>query len=238
MTVSKNEISFPDSTRNRWVPWITLLVTLAILIVIYAPTMLTDITGGVEVNGVQDPYMQDVGEIQVALNIWGTLHQSGYALYRILGNMARIPLRALGVNAATAPVLFSTLCGLIALSIFFALVYRLTGKAEVAAAAMLLLGVTQTIWVHNVIASVRSLSFAFEVGLLAVALWSPVQTAKAGQNRILLLALIGGFGVAHHRTVGLMLPGLLIAVWAGLRALGKRLWLILGVALLVGMIGF
>src|SRR5258708_38697418 len=104
MTVSKNEISFPDSTRNRWVPWITLLLTLAILIVIYAPTMLTDITGGVEVNGVQDPHWQDVGEIQVALNFWGPLHYSGYPLYSHLGNSARTPPSAYGASSANAHV--------------------------------------------------------------------------------------------------------------------------------------
>src|SRR5712691_11870384 len=154
-----------------------LVATLALLILIYLPTLLTEVTGGVETNGVQDPYMQDVGEIQVALNVWGTLHHTGYPLYTMLGNLATLALRSVGVDAATAPVLYSMAWGLIALTAFYALVYYLTNRPEIAAATTLLLGLARSIWIHNVIANVRSMGFAFEVILLAIALWSAITTA-------------------------------------------------------------
>jgi len=208
-----------------------LLLTLSLLILIYLPTLLTQINGG------DDPYMDDVGEIQVALNVWGTIHHTGYPLYTILGNLAVIGLKALGVNAATAPCLYAMAWGLIALSAFYLLALRLTKHAAIAAVTTLLLGLTRSVWVHNVVSEVYSMSFAFQVILLAIALWSPVTAANV-RKRVWLLALIGGLGVAHHRMVIFVAPGLLLAVWPGLRAEGRRAFVTLGVALLIGLIGF
>ncbi len=208
-----------------------LILTLALLVVIYLPTLLTQINGG------DDPYMDDVGEIQVALNVWGTIHHTGYPLYTILGNLAVAGLKALGVNAATAPCLYAMAWGLIALTAFYLLVLRLTSRATIAAAATLLLGLTRSVWVHNVVSEVYSMSFAFQVILLTIALWSPVTAANV-RKRVWLLALVGGFGVAHHRMVIFIAPGLLLAVWPGLRAEGRRVFVTLGAALLIGLIGF
>jgi Protein of unknown function (DUF2723) len=223
---------------NRLPPGRALLLlaaTLALLVVIYLPTLLTQINGGA------DPYMDDAGEVQVALNVWGTIHHTGYPVYTILGNIATVGLRSVGVSAATAPVLYTMAWGLVALAAFYLLVWRLTGRAEIAAAATLLLGLARSVWIHNVIAEVYSMSFAFEAILLAIALWGPV-TAGNVRRRTWLLALAGGFGVAHHRMVIFMAPGLLLAVWPCLRAdfvANKRHTLAtLGGALLIGLVGF
>ncbi len=214
---------------------ILLVATLALLVVIYLPTLLTQINGG------NDPYMDDVGEIQVALNVWGTIHHTGYPLYTILGNLAVMALRSIGVSPATAPVLYAMGWGLIALIAFYLLVLRLTGKPEIAAATTLLLGLARSVWIHNVISEVYSLSFAFEVILLTIALWRPI-TEQNVRARTWLLALVGGLGVAHHRMVVFMAPGLLLAVWPCLRAqlaLSRRRALItVGSALLIGLVGF
>jgi hypothetical protein len=156
----------------------------------------------------------------------------------MLGNLATRGYRALDVNPAAAVSLYAMTWGLIALTLFYVLVYHLTGKAYIAAATTLVLGLARSVWIHNVIAEVYSMALAFEVLLLSIALWRPVVTAIDAQWRTWLLALVGGFGVAHHRTVALMAPGLLLAVWPGLRALGRRAWIVLGIALLIGLIGF
>ncbi|MCC7452444.1 MAG: DUF2723 domain-containing protein [Anaerolineae bacterium] len=208
-----------------------LILTLALLILIYLPTLLTQINGG------DDPYMDDVGEIQVALNVWGTIHHTGYPLYTILGNLAVTGLKALGVNAATAPTLYAMAWGLIALSTFYLLVLRLTKHVAIAAVTTLLLGLTRSVWMHNVVSEVYGMSFAFQVILLAIALWSPVNAANV-RRRVWLLALVGGLGVAHHRMVIFVAPGLILAVWPGLRVEGRRAFVTLGAALLIGLIGF
>src|SRR5207244_3734900 len=118
---------------------------------------------------------------------------------------------------------------------------RLTGKPEIAAATTLLLGLARSIWIHNVISEVYSMSFAFEVILLAIALWGPI-TEQNVRARIWLLALVGGLGVAHHRMVIFMAPGLLLAVWPCLRAQfaanRRRAAITVGGATLIGLIGF
>jgi hypothetical protein len=209
-----------------------LVVTLVLLIAIYFPTLLTQINGG------NDPYMDDVGEIQVALNVWGTVHMTGYPLFTMLGNLSVSILRSLGVTPATAPALYSMAWGLLALVVFYALVLHLTRRIEITVVATLLLGLARSIWVHNVIAEVYSMSFAIQVILLAIALWRPFAIGQPARDRIWLLALIGGIGVAHHRLIVFMAPGLLVAVWPALRAEGNRLWKTLAVALIVGLLGF
>lgn len=193
----------------RLLPLLTFLAVSGLLIAIYWPTALRQPGSG------DDPFMDDVGEIQVALNLWGTIHHTGYPLYTILGNTAVTALRAFGSDPATAPVIYSAIWGFAGLAAFYALILRLTARIGLAAAGTLILGLTRTVWIHNVIAEVYSLSLAFQLVLLAIALWSPVTPANA-RARVHLLALIGGLGVAHHRMVAFLAPGLLLAVWPGL----------------------
>jgi len=224
-------LSFPRFVRQRRAAFV-LIGLLALLILIYLPTLLTQVTGD------GDSYLNDVGEFQVALNVWGTVHATGYPLFLMIGNVVVAALRAIGVPAVTAPSLYALLWGLVALGIFYALVLRLTRRIEIAAVTTLLLGLTRSVWVHNVIAEEYAMNSAIELTLLAMALWPPGVTAQNVRRRVWWLALVGGIGVFHHRTVILMAPGLLWAVWPALRSQGQRLWTTLGVALLIGLVGF
>ena len=189
----------PASLKGRM--WIAYGLMILILLGVYAPTLLTQPGGGLTA------YMDDVGEIQVSLNVWGTIHHTGYPLFAILGNTFVSIARSLGVSAAFAPTLHSLLWGILGLSVFYGACLSLTRHPEASAAAALILGLTRSVWIHNVIAEVYSLTFFFGVLLLAVAL----STAGSPARRVLLLAFIGGLGVAHHRMVAFAAPGLLIA---------------------------
>ncbi len=94
----------PSRTR-RVLPLIGLLLVLA---VVYAPTLQRD------VNGSSHPYMIDVGEIQVALNVWGTIHHTGYPLYTMLGALSATVFRGMGANPALSTALVSYVFGLAA----------------------------------------------------------------------------------------------------------------------------
>src|SRR3954470_19531099 len=94
---------FPQLNRRAI---LLLIFTLVILVLIYLPTLLTQINGG------NDPFMDDVGEIQVSLNVWGTIHHTGSPLYTMLGNLAVLLLRTLGANPAVAPCLYAMAWGL------------------------------------------------------------------------------------------------------------------------------
>jgi hypothetical protein len=209
-----------------------LLGVCALSLIIYAPTMLRQVGGG------ENPYMDDVGEAQVTLNVWGTLHHSGYPLWTISGNLVVSALRALGVAPEFAPTLHSTLWHMVALSIFFALLLHLSGDLIVTAACTFLLGLARTIWFHAVVPEVYSLNTVFQLSLIALAVWRGIPIHR----RLMLLALIGGLGVAHHRLIVLLIPALLYAVlpetWQALRAQPRRTLLTALAALATGVAGF
>ncbi|MBI5668123.1 MAG: DUF2723 domain-containing protein [Chloroflexi bacterium] len=95
--------------------WPGFLILLAALLPLYLSTLQTI------PNGAEHYYMIDVGETQIVLNTWGTLHATGYPLYVMSGNILVILLRTLGVPPETAPALVSLLWGLLALAIVFRL---------------------------------------------------------------------------------------------------------------------
>jgi hypothetical protein len=96
----------------------------------------------------------------------------------------------------------------------------------------LLFGLTRTVWVHNAIAEIYSFGLVFLVLLLLIALWKktpppdPLPASREGEktshSRIYWLALIGGFGVFHHRALIMAAPALVYAIWPELTAPLRR----------------
>lgn len=211
---------------------------LLVLLGVYAATLQTRISGSFQETGsasiLKNEYIKDVAEIQVALNVWGTIHHTGYPLFAIVGNLFTPPLRLLGINPAAAASLYALAWGLVMLASVGLLIGRLTGRVITAALGVSLLGLARSIWLHNVIAEVYSMSLAITALLLLVALWPPLPEAnsRSARRRIYWLALLGGIGVAHHRAVAFVAPGLIVAVWPALRAQWRRvLWPGIGLAL-------
>jgi Protein of unknown function (DUF2723) len=192
--------------------WLGFALAVAVLLPIYFSTMLIQIGGGL------NAFMDDVAEIQTALNLWGTVHMTGYPLFTVVGNAFVGTARVIGIPPAVAPALHSMAWGFAALAVLYALLVRLTGKQLAAALAILLIGLIRSVWAHQSIAEVYSLTLFFVCALLAIALWPGVDPAR----RVWLLALVGGFGVAHHRMVAFMAPGLLVAALPPLLALRPR----------------
>lgn len=80
-------------------------LALATVVVLYLPTLQTTPNGG------DHFYVADVGETQIVLNLWGTLHATGYPLYAIIGNVLADALKALPLWVAnTAMELERVLC--------------------------------------------------------------------------------------------------------------------------------
>ncbi|MCD4685496.1 MAG: DUF2723 domain-containing protein, partial [Anaerolineae bacterium] len=151
--------------------------------------------------------------------IWGTIHHTGYPLFAILGNVFTAPLRLTGLEPATAASLYAMAWGAVTLIGAGPLIWRLTERRWLAVLALLPLGLARSIWIHHVVAEVYSMSLALIVLLLLVALWAlPGASKRNVRRRVFLLALIGGVGVAHHRAVAFIAPGLLLALWPDLIA--------------------
>lgn len=184
-------------------------------------------------NGSSHYFMIDVGETQIVLNNWGTLHATGYPLYVISGNILTAILTTFGIAEVTAPALVSFVWGIITLALLFWLLRQWTTHRWLAAAVVVVFGLTRTIWIHHVIAEIYTFGLLLQVGLLALAFWPG--TVK---GRIYWMALLGGVAVAHHRATAMMIPALLVAVapilWQERRNLPKIV--LLSVAM--GTVGF
>lgn len=206
-----------------------LLIVLAALLAFHLTTLQTI------PNGSEHYYMIDVGETQIVLNVFGTLHATGYPLYVMTGGALTALLRALGAAPAAAPGLVSLLWGILALALMGALSFKLTERGGFAAAVVLIYGLTRTVWIHNSIAEIYSFTLLFTAALYALAVWWPPERAPAW--RLAALALVGGAGVAHHRALAMLIPALVLAVWPEVWALRRKPLALVGL-LALGLLGF
>ena len=168
-------------------------------------------------NGSSHYFMIDVGETQIVLNEWGSLHPTGYPLYVVSGNVLTGIQRALGVGPLVAATLVSLLWGILALLLAFILARRLGFSPLLAAGAVLLFGLTRTVWIHNVIAEIYSFNLLLTLLLLHLAF-----RPNAGDRQLYVLALVGGAALGHHRAFLTLVPPLLYVLWPVLRKRGKR----------------
>ena len=207
---------------------IGLLLVFAVVLPFYSATLQTI------PNGADHYYMIDVGETQVVLNVWGTLHATGYPLYVMTGSLLTAFFRALGADAAAAPGLVSLLWGLAALALIYALGVHLTRRPLAAASATALYGLTRSVWVHNSVAEIYTFGLFLAALLLLIALWrGPLR------GRVYWLAFVGGIAIGHHRAAATLILALVYAAWpALLRTMRRRGRLrTLALCLLIGLAG-
>ena len=173
-----------------------------------------------QINGSDSVYADDVGEYQVALPLWGTVHPTGTPFYMLLGSPFVSTLRELGVAPTAGASLFSLLWEAGGAALLAAILIRLAVPPMLSALAALAIGLTQSIWIHGAIAEVYSLwMFILLVALLQALNLDARWSDRSGW----LLALVAGLGVGHHRLFAPLL--LVLALWLWKRApRGKALW--------------
>jgi hypothetical protein len=181
-------------------------------------------------------YFTDVGSVQDALNVWGTLHSSGYPLFSLTGAAFVALTKALGVIPAAAASLFSTVWAIAALIVFYAFIKLWLNDRLIALLVTALLGVGWMFWMFASVAEVYTLSW-FVTG---AALWLALKADRTRQARYLYgLAVCAGMVVAHHRAIALALPAPLLIALPVLWAEVRRRWTFLLkaglLALLVGL---
>lgn len=182
------------------------LLAVSILCLVYATTLQRDI------NGSSHDYLLDTGEIQVALNLWGTVHYTGYPLYTILSALLTQAAVGLGVLPALAASATSLAWSLLALLFFYLILcHILQGNTILAGLTVLAVGLTETFWLHSVIAEVYSFSFLL-VGL-AIFLGLRLREQWEAGGWVALIFVLGT-AVAHHRILLFLLPLVLLLVWS------------------------
>lgn len=175
---------------------------------VYLSTLMWTITG------CSAEYCPDVGEFQMALPVWGTVHYTGNPLYMLLGSPFVSALHAVGVAPSAGASLYSLVWEVIAVALVAGLITRLTRNAVLGVAGAMLFGVFAPIWVYGSVAEVYSLSMVITVAIVGLTFHLSRNWSGRGGW---LLAFIGGLGVAHHRLIAVLLPAvglyLLPAAW-------------------------
>lgn len=95
-------IHIAKSSLTRWGG---ALLSAAAVACLYALTLMSTISGCAH------EYCADVGEFQVALPLWGTVHHTGYPLYMLLGSPFVTVLNILGIPPALGASIAGILLG-------------------------------------------------------------------------------------------------------------------------------
>jgi hypothetical protein len=200
---------FVQRDRRAWVA-----IATAIACLLYLSTFQT------VVNGSQSPYTTDVGEIQNALPRWGTIHWTGYPLYTFLGSLFVTLLRWIGIPPAAGASLFSALWGVVSAGLLVALLQEFDVSGPLAALGALVAATSTSVWMDASLAEVHTLTTAFTVATLLLALRFG---RSGGRGDLLLLALAFSQGVVHQRAVIFLAPAVAVlilpqwrAAWRGL----------------------
>jgi hypothetical protein len=149
------------------------------------------------------------------------VHAPGYPLLSLLANLwTRLidPLRLYPATAANLLSFFSALGAFVLMVRPFA---RLEVSGTAVAAALLLPAFGILVWMYAVVAEAYAFGLLLAFGLIALALALGEQPTK---RRLLLLGLLFGLAIGHHRTLVFLGPALLAAAWPALK-LGWRAWL-------------
>lgn len=185
---------------NMWIkryPYLAGILAILLLLVVYLLTLQRDI------NGSSHDYLLDTGEIQVALNTWGTIHYTGYPHYTVLSSLLTQLMRLMGMEPAAAASFSSLVWSLGSLWLAYWLMVDLSqGKYGLAGLALLVLGLIETFWLHSVIAEVYSFSFLLTMLLF----WLSFRLQKQWQVQAwYALVFVMGLSIFHHRILLLLL---------------------------------
>jgi hypothetical protein len=165
--------------------------------------------------------IDDSGEFIVAWHTWGVVHAPGYPLLSLLANLWTRLIDPLRLYPATAANLLSFFAALGALVLMVRPFARLEASGTAAAAALLLPAFGILVWMYAVVAEAYAFGLLLAFGLILLAL---ALGERPTRRRLLLLGLLFGLALGHHRTLIFLGPALLAAAWPALK-LGWRVWL-------------
>jgi hypothetical protein len=157
-------------------------------------------------------YLGDSGEFCTAIATGGVPHPPGYPLFSLLGRLA-LWLIPVGEPAFRIGCV-AALAAAAAIAILYLLSRELGCSSWAAAVGASVYGVSYTFWSQSTRVEVYSL----HVLLLALVLLGALRYRQTGKLGDLATAAVAGtLGVAHHLTVVLLLPAVLLLC-------GRRLW--------------
>lgn len=206
--------------KKRWI-WVLAAGLIALLL--YLSTV------QLQINGSNEAYAADVGEIQNALPRWGTIHHSSYPLYSAIGSFFVTASGWLGIQPAASASVFSALFGALTVGLVVLLALDIGISGPSAFIGALAVAVSTSIWVYASLAEVHTVTLALSLATLIFA----VRFGRSGTRRdLLLLTLFFTQAVAHQRSAILLAPAVLILIWPNWREIVNHLPAVLLITLL------
>ncbi len=157
----------------------------------------------------------DTLELQYVVPRLGILHPTGYPLYTLLGKAFTL-LVPLG-DMAYRLNLFSALTGALAAAMVYVVLRHLTSYRIAALVGAVVFAFGQTSWSQAVAAEIYTMQMLIVAVLLYLAIIWREEVERGNtdgaQRRFLLLALVMGLGLAHHRLILLLYPAIALYVW-------------------------
>ncbi len=156
----------------------------------------------------------DTPKFQFLGRILGTPHPPGYPVYLLLcAAFARLPFG----NPAWRVNLLSAVAASVAVALLYLLMRRLGCRPLVAGAAALAFGFGRVLWSQATLAEVYALAATLLAGLLlATVAWGASRRPRTLDLAVFLAAL----SLAHHTTVAMVAPALVLYVLATDRRAG------------------
>jgi len=174
-------------------------------------------------------------EFQLVGPTFGIAHPTGYPLYTMLGGLWSRVIWPIG-NWAWRMNLFSALAGATTIALLFLLIQRVIAHTSRAPAhrrglpalcGALVFGLSPLWWSQTTIAEVYALHNLLVVSVLLVAVQvvTPNDGTTGSSQQVTRVAFLLGLGLAHHRTIVLLGPGILVLWWGqGWIWRPSRLW--------------
>ena len=184
----------------------------------------------------------DSAELTTVAYTLGVAHAPGYPLFTLLGHLVS---RVTPGNAAHRIILFTALCGSLAILNTYFVLLLWTGRKGISTLGALTLAFSYHFWLYSLIPEVAALS-AFFVSLLFLIVLAGRQPSPPGLSRCLsspmMLAFVLGLAVSHQYTILLCVPALAGFVYLTRRERGWRVGFreafFIGVAFLLGLAPF
>ncbi len=226
MTAVADQREATESRPEAWtgLDWAWIAGLAALLAVLYA----WQLQPGIAPHG-------DISKFQFAGALGGTVHQSGYPMYLMLGWLAANLFPFL--DAGTAVTALSALFGIGTAVMAYVALRELAARSIIAGGFSLLLGVAPVVFYYAVVAEVYSAHLFFMAGVLAMLLrWRRTESDLDFGAAILLLAL----SFTNHMAMVFLVPGMLWFVWKTDRGAFRRpaVWLFGVASLLVAMLSY
>jgi hypothetical protein len=155
----------------------------------------------------------DMGELTTASYVLGIAHNTGYPLYILLGKLFTfIPVGDIAYRVNLMSAVFAALT----VSVVFVIIHDLTKSALASFFGALTLAFSSTLWSTATWAESYSLN-AFFTAFITLLLLRWRENRRAWQ--LYVASLLFGLSLGNHRLILLLVPGILLLLWAGRHSL-------------------